>query len=1039
MSDNCGNGFRTRQHQCLCNGVPSTSCNTTTATIHIQNCFISCSDACPANKTTYLYLTYSQHNKADYGNESHTAYTGCLPKLSYIYLLKYQISGSSPNSVLTQFLRFGNLLQIKLISLMYPVAYVLVPPRLSQCVMDSFNKLDLPAYQTMSLEILYCTAPIFGEWSQWSLCNSECNMTGTANRTRNCVLEGRNVSVDYCYGMHLEYNVCLGPCYEWSEWSPIGHCNGECGNATLQYNRTCLLDNSTVALSKCVGNHSKVEPCYTGTPCYNFDEWTPWLTHDFGLTSYSNRSRDCLENNVTVTDSHFCNGSNNETLVLTWSEWSPCVGPCGFKKNNRTRSCLLNGDVIFNDTICGLLEEINSTCVIEICYVFNVTSWSEWTECNVCGFGNITRNRTCLRNETEYEWQGCSTDNQTETRSCFSTVECANITLWSEWSDCAGECDFGTRTRSRECMKNNATMEWIVCNTTKPQTETENCTMDISCPYILSLWSNWTECNGECPDILATRTRQCLKSDVEFDWSNCNTTELQTEEKSCFTEFCLNVSKWSEWSECIADCGAGVKSRNRSCIRNETEVEWELCSTFGNDTETESCDTGIECLGWSEWTYGKCNVSCGGGKREDRRKCLQENGICIGQSVKRTDCNEQPCPVHGNWCEWTEWTVCSASCNGGVQVRARTCTNPPPAFGGLNCSGITQESRSCHTGISCSGLYLATAGKDCSSHCDSFGKVCWPHVRKYIGENATTAFAAVGVSCSSSETSEVIWSKPYHPSLNTVTGGCEGVGNVSTDIVCNNTNVPPSARRLCYCKLQDDIMYDEWSLWSECSTTMCGHGFKKRHRRCIDTRFCSSEQIDKKACNEVPCPLDGGWSTWSPWKECSKECGNGERKKVRHCTSPRPLYDGRLCYGMSEYAEGCNYGLCPVHGGWGNWLPWNFCDKPCGGGNRTRYRVCDNPTPKLDGIYCQGSEKEHQKCNERPCRESKINIRLAFTKEKFHPLMSKESMPHDALKEKILYNIKSLYKDKGIRVKKIIVHSFSDGGQYFDDYLPNPP
>lgn len=46
----------------------------------------------------------------------------------------------------------------------------------------------------------------------------------------------------------------------------------------------------------------------------DFDEWTPWLTHDFGLTSYSNRSRDCLENNVTVTDSHFCNGSNNETL-----------------------------------------------------------------------------------------------------------------------------------------------------------------------------------------------------------------------------------------------------------------------------------------------------------------------------------------------------------------------------------------------------------------------------------------------------------------------------------------------------------------------------------------------------------------------------------------------------------------------------------------------------------------------------------------------------------------------------------------------------
>ena len=36
------------------------------------------------------------------------------------------------------------------------------------------------------------------------------------------------------------------------------------------------------------------------------------------------------------------------------------------------------------------------------------------------------------------------------------------------------------------------------------------------------------------------------------------------------------------------------------------------------------------------------------------------------------------------------------TCGGGVQERSRTCTNPPPAFGGESCPGESEESRKCN-------------------------------------------------------------------------------------------------------------------------------------------------------------------------------------------------------------------------------------------------------------------------------------------------------------------------------------------------------
>ena len=53
--------------------------------------------------------------------------------------------------------------------------------------------------------------------------------------------------------------------------------------------------------------------------------------------------------------------------------------------------------------------------------------------------------------------------------------------------------------------------------------------------------------------------------------------------------------------------------------------------------------------------------------------------------------------VDGGFTPYSNYSVCSKTCGIGVQTRTRSCSNPPPLFGGRNCSGTYVESRKCNT------------------------------------------------------------------------------------------------------------------------------------------------------------------------------------------------------------------------------------------------------------------------------------------------------------------------------------------------------
>ena len=139
---------------------------------------------------------------------------------------------------------------------------------------------------------------------------------------------------------------------------------------------------------------------------------------------------------------------------------------------------------------------------------------------------------------------------------------------------------------------------------------------------------------------------------------------------------------------------------------------------------------------WSEWTkWGACSQSCGTGVQGRQRSCTNprpRNGgrSCIGQTSEIRRCSLTGCPgnyfgtlkwpfgiicfrrfgkifviwcfllyiisVNGSWSEWDDWGSCSVTCGGGNRTRLRTCTNPPPANGGLDCKGPSEETGNCN-------------------------------------------------------------------------------------------------------------------------------------------------------------------------------------------------------------------------------------------------------------------------------------------------------------------------------------------------------
>ena len=160
-----------------------------------------------------------------------------------------------------------------------------------------------------------------------------------------------------------------------------------------------------------------------------------------------------------------------------------------------------------------------------------------------------------------------------------------------------------------------------------------------------------------------------------------------------------------------------------------------------------------------------------------------------------------------------------------------------------------------------------------------------------------------------------------------------------------------------------DGYWSEWSGYGDCSVT-CGEGYKYRTRECLGQKYggndCEGDHKEALYCKtEVYCPTHGYWSEWSDYGDCSVTCGDGYKYRTRECLGQK--YGGKYCEGDHKEALYCKTEVyCPIDGYWSEYGSWSSCSKTCGKGVQTRSRICYEP--KYGGKACHGSPKETKDC-----------------------------------------------------------------------------
>ncbi|XP_015759282.1 PREDICTED: serine-rich adhesin for platelets-like [Acropora digitifera] len=98
---------------------------------------------------------------------------------------------------------------------------------------------------------------------------------------------------------------------------------------------------------------------------------------------------------------------------------------------------------------------------------------------------------------------------------------------------------------------------------------------------------------------------------------------------------------------------------------------------------------------WGRWTA--CSASCGGGIKVRARGSTTVSSFRGGETeVKK--CNAMPCnEMTDDWSEWGRWDDCSASCGGGARIRFRSCKKPRGVDGiKSRCSGQSYALEQCN-------------------------------------------------------------------------------------------------------------------------------------------------------------------------------------------------------------------------------------------------------------------------------------------------------------------------------------------------------